>query len=271
MSNMACLLGIIPQYRIFATDHGGGGRDYARFLPLTRLVRAHLAVSVFAGTHTPLHANHVFPIYSGVDTLKYQPSAEPQKPYALFVGRPWPHKGIDYLIRAVSDDIELVIVGQPAKRRAFGLDKIQYYADLLHMAQGRKVRFIANASDDEVIELYRRATVTVLPSVYDDMYGSHTDVPELFGLALVESMACGTPVICTNVGGMPEIVEDGETGFIVPPNNPQALRHALMTLLADPERAARMGMAARDHVLQHFTWDAVARRCLFAYGQFSRM
>ncbi len=263
ISNLSCLIGVIPRYRLFATDHGGGGRDYGRFLPLKRLVRAHLAVTEFAGTHSPLKDNRVVPIYLGVDTVKYRPGSEQRKPFILFVGRLLPHKGVDALIEAVPQGVELVVVGRSFQRKS--RDKSPYVVELERMARGRKVRFVADATDAEIVSLYQKATVTVLPSVYNDMYGGYTPVPELLGLVLLESMACGTPVVCTNVGGMPEVVKDGETGIVVPPNNPQALREALTVLLANPERRAYMGKAAHRHVLDRYTWDAVAQRCLSAY------
>jgi D-inositol-3-phosphate glycosyltransferase len=79
-------------------------------------------------------------------------------------------------------------------------------------------------------------------------------------------MACGTPVICTKVGGMPEIVEDGITGFVVPPNDPAALREKLLWVRGHPLEAQAMGDAARRRVLEKFTWPAVARRCLTIYA-----
>jgi glycosyltransferase involved in cell wall biosynthesis len=78
-------------------------------------------------------------------------------------------------------------------------------------------------------------------------------------------MACGIPAICTNVAAMPEAVVDGETGFVVPPNDLDAMRRAIVTLSTDHALAARMGTAARARMLSRFTWDAVVRRCLEAY------
>ena len=105
----------------------------------------------------------------------------------------------------------------------------------------------------------------VLPSVYRDLYGGETRVPELLGQTLLEGMACDTPAICTAVASMPEVVVDGVTGFVVPPNNPAALREKLCWLRDHPAEAAAMGRAARQHVLEKFTWPAVVRRCLEHY------
>src|ERR1019366_2043454 len=105
----------------------------------------------------------------------------------------------------------------------------------------------------------------VLPSVYRSTYGDHSKVPELLGQTLLEGMACGVPVICTAVASMPEVVEDGVTGFIVPPNDPAALRARLMWLVAHPKDAAKMGDAGRRRVLSRFTWEGVVERCLAIY------
>jgi starch synthase len=98
------------------------------------------------------------------------------------------------------------------------------------------------------------------------VYGTTQKMPELLGLVMLESMACGTPVVCTDVGGMPEFVEEGVTGFIVPPNDPRALRERINYLLQNPEAALKMGRAGRRAVSEKFTWDVAARRCLAAYA-----
>jgi glycosyltransferase involved in cell wall biosynthesis len=98
------------------------------------------------------------------------------------------------------------------------------------------------------------------------MYGSETRVPELLGQTLLEGMACGTPAICTDVASMPEVVDDGMTGFVVAENDPEALRAKLSWLWDHPLEAAKMGRAARHRVLERFTWDVVVKRCLEIYS-----
>ena len=105
----------------------------------------------------------------------------------------------------------------------------------------------------------------MLPSVYRTSIGTETAVPELLGQTLLEGMACETPAICTNVASLPEVVDDGVTGFVVPPNDPAALGDRLEQFRRDPERATSMGTAARARVLERFTWDRVVQRCLEAY------
>jgi glycosyltransferase involved in cell wall biosynthesis len=90
-------------------------------------------------------------------------------------------------------------------------------------------------------------------------------VPELLGQTLLEGMACGAPTVCTDVASLPEVVDHGVTGFVVPANNPAALGERLRWLADHPAEAARLGAAGRRRVLERFTWPAVVQRCLAAY------
>jgi len=175
----------------------------------------------------------------------------------VFVGRILPHKGVDNLIRAMPSNITLEIIGRRYDER--------YFSDLERTAIGKSVVFRPDCDDDEIICAYRRALCVVLPSVYQDQYGNHTRVPELLGQTLLEGMACGAPAICTKVASMPELVRDGESGFIVPPNDPDSLRERILWLQAHPCEAAAMGKSGRARVMKDFTWPAVVQRCLQAY------
>ncbi|MCC6312564.1 MAG: glycosyltransferase, partial [Thermomicrobiales bacterium] len=86
-----------------------------------------------------------------------------------------------------------------------------------------------------------------------------------FGLTPLEAMACGRPVVGSDVGGISFTVRDGETGLLVPPRDPEALADRLALLLRDDARRERMGRAARARVLAHFTWDVVAERTAALY------
>jgi glycosyltransferase involved in cell wall biosynthesis len=131
------------------------------------------------------------------------------------------------------------------------------------------VTFLHRLDDTALIREYQHALCIVLPSVYRMADGRQTMVPELLGQTLLEGMACGIPAVCTRVGSMPEVVSDGITGFIVPPNDPSALGERLAWLSAHPDKVARMGAAARRHVLERFTWPAVVSRCLTQYDAVS--
>ena len=180
----------------------------------------------------------------------------PRSGGVLFVGRLLPHKGIDTLIRALPPDVPAQIIG-----RVFDTAT----SAICRRSAGKQVSFRHDCDDAALVDAYRRAACVVLPSVYDDMYGQHTDVPELLGQTLLEAMACGAPVVCTSVASMPEIVEDGVSGFVVPPNDSDALGAAVRRVLIDRERALTMGEAGRANVVAASPWPAVVRRCLHVY------
>jgi glycosyltransferase involved in cell wall biosynthesis len=201
-------------------------------------------------------------IYGGIDQRRFRPASPTWRRGALFVGRLLPHKGLDVLLKALPDGMTLDIVGPVLDRR--------YWTDLQRLAEGKAVSFHENWDDTRLIEAYQSARCVVLPSVYQDCYGQNYAVPELLGQALLEGMACGTPAICTDVGGMPEVVNDGETGYVVPPGDVQALRVALTRLQAEDGLVARMGAAARQRVEISFTWSGIATRCLGLYDELGR-
>jgi glycosyltransferase involved in cell wall biosynthesis len=123
-----------------------------------------------------------------------------------------------------------------------------------HLVDG--IEFLGEVTHGEKVELLQNARATLFPIEWE----------EPFGLVMIESMACGTPVLATRRGAVPEVVEDGVTGFLVPPGDVEALRDRLAYLLAHPRVAAAMGDAARARVLERFTWEACAERCLAAYA-----
>jgi glycosyltransferase involved in cell wall biosynthesis len=257
-SSLAALFGRLGRRRVFATDLGGGGFDISGYMSTDRWYHGHLHISEYsrrvAGhSHTP----RARVILGGVDRDRFSPSAAHTEGI-VFVGRILPHKGVHDLIEAVPPGIPLRIVG-----RAMDL---QYLDTLRTRAAGKRVTFHHEMTDGELVETYRRATCVVLPSVYTMPDGRTTQVPELLGQTLLEGMACGRPVICTNVASLPEVVLHGETGLIVPPGDPPALARAIRTLWDDPALACRLGEAGRERVLTRFSWGQVVDRCLDAYA-----
>ena len=262
MASVALLYARILGKPIFTTHLGGGGYGLHRFIDVSGWYSGHLHLSQFSRKlfgHDTLPNSKV--IYGGVDPKKFCPDqATARTGEVLFVGRVLPHKGINYLIEAVDPTIPLTIVGHPMRHAQ------RFYADLQGMAVGKRVTFLTDCADDQLIHNYRAALCVVLPSVHKTIYGEYSAIPELLGLTLLEGMACSTPAICTNVTSLPEVVEEGVTGFIVPPNDPAALGERIRWLREHPAEAARMGLAARERVLEKFTWDAAVNRCLEAYG-----
>lgn len=244
--------------RVFVTDYGGVGSDFTQVVPLSEFVSGFLPVSEFSAALLP-RARPRRTILGGVDEEIFRPDGAQRGESVLFVGRILPHKGIDVLVRALPADVSLDVIGQVYDEA--------YYRLLQQVASGKRVRFWPSANDADIAAAYRQALVTVLPSVYVDVYGTARHMPELLGLVLLESMACGTPVICTAVGGMPEIVEDGVTGFVVPPNDSTVLRDRILRLRDDRELRRRMGQTAAARVATRFRWRDVALRCLEAYGR----
>jgi len=260
MSSTAAAFARATGKKVFVSDLGGGGWDISRYISTENWYHGHLHISSYSranSRHSDSPKAHV--IMGGVDTGRFSPDPSVTRTGSvLFVGRILPHKGVNDLVEALPSGMRLDIIGQPYDPR--------FYADLHHLAKGKDVCFHHESTDEQIINAYRQALCIVLPSVYLTLYGDRTTIPELLGQTLLEGMACGTPAICTDVASMPEIVENGVTGFVVPPNNLAALREKLIWLRDHPERAHQMGKAARRRILDRFTWPAVVDRCLTLYA-----
>jgi glycosyltransferase involved in cell wall biosynthesis len=258
-SSLAALACRLKRKRVFVSDHGGGGWDFSAYISTDRWYHGHLHVSEFSRNicgQTEKAWAHV--IFAGVDTLKFCPD-ESVAPTGtvLFVGRLLPHKGVNDLIEAAGYDLTVEVISR---------DYDSHFLESLRtLATGKRVCFRHECDDAELISAYRQAMCVVLPSVYQSEFGGEATAPELLGQTLLESMACGTPAICTNVAGMPEVVKDGVTGFVVPPNDPKTLGDRLRWLKEHPTESAQMGRAARQYVLEKFTWPGVVQRCLEIY------
>ena len=259
-SSLAALVARMTRKRVFVTDLGGGGRDVSNYVSTDSWYHGHLHLSEYSRhvfRHTTLPRARV--IFGGVDTDKFSPDPGVRRTgTALFVGRLLAHKGVMDLVDAAGPDTPVELVGRPYDAA--------FFRDLEARSQGKPVTFRHDVDDTGLVRAYRRALCLVLPSVYRDNYGRTTDVPELLGQTLLEARACGTPVICTRVASMPEVVADGETGFVVPPNDPKTIRDRLCWFRDHPAEADRMGQAGRRRVLDLFTWPVVVRRCLEAYA-----
>ena len=245
--------------RVFVSDLGGGGWDISAYVSTDSWFNGHLHLSEYS-RQVHGHSGYVRSrvVGGGVDTQKFSPDPTVWRDGGvLFVGRLLPHKGVADLIRGLPETLPLTVVG-PAPHA-------ETKAQLEALARGKAVTFVHGANDQALIREYRRALCVVLPSVYRTPNGAETKVPELLGQTLLEGMACGAPALCTRVASMPEVVEDGVTGFVVPPNDPPALADRLTWLHAHPEEARVMGIAGRQRVLDHFTWPSVVNRCLDAY------
>jgi starch synthase len=211
-------------------------------------------------------AERVHVIHNGIDADEYRPvrddallrrhGVDPDRPYALFVGRITRQKGVAQLLHAalsIDGAYQLVMcAGAPdTPEIAREVDDLRQRVEA---ERGRLVWIAEMVPRAEVIKLYSGAAVFICPSVY-----------EPFGLVNLEAMACETAVVATNVGGIPEIVVEGATGFLVGPTDAAELADRVNKLLRDPELAARMGRAGRRRVLDRFSWKVIAERTVALY------
>ncbi|HXO41891.1 MAG TPA: glycosyltransferase family 4 protein [Thermoanaerobaculia bacterium] len=242
--------------RVFVSDLGGGALTPGFHIDQSRWITAHLPISEYAARELPGRPRPYRVIYCGVDTERYpMRTAAEHDGSAVFLGRILPHKGIHYLISGLPPGMTLHVVG-PALDRP-------YFARLQGLAAGRDVRFHLGLTDAEVIAILQRSMALVHPTPVDASGSAGAN--ELFGIAPLEAMACGCPVIASRAASLPEMVEHERNGLLVPPNDPAAIAAALTRLAAEPDLWNRFSTAARRSVEERFTWDHVADRCLAEY------
>ena len=163
-------------------------------------------------------------------------------------------KGILYLLQALRllmrDNIalKLTIVDKVNHNDGFALDLIREY-ELEDM-----VAFTGRVTTEELVREYSAAQIAITPAVYEG-----------FGFPAAEAMACEVPVIATRAGALPEVVEDGKSGILVPPQDPYALAKAIKRLLEDEPLRRRMGGEGKSRVAQCFSWEQTARQILDVY------
>jgi len=208
----------------------------------------------------------------GVDTSHFYPiptdeareyiGVDPNKKLVLFVGRIEPLKGLDTLIKAIScqrtaglGTVTLAVIGGDpnvsSEEMTAEMARIQQLCDDLCM--GRMVTFLGKRAQDTLPYYYSAADVLVMPSHY-----------ESFGMVALEAMACGTPVIASQVGGLAFLVKDGETGFHVPDQDPEALCEKLLILLSSPHPRETMGLCAAEYA-KDYAWANVANQVMEVY------
>jgi glycosyltransferase involved in cell wall biosynthesis len=242
---------------ICVTDHGGISSTLGSEIDHLDLVDRIVAQSRFAAsqfeTRRPISL-----VPGGVDGEVFRPPVHrPERDRILFVGRLLPHKGVDVLLKALPRDLPLTICGRPYRD--------DYFRRIVKLCAGKDVQIITDADDETIRGLYARAWVNVLPSQYRDCYGTVWRVPELMGFTLLEAMACGTPVICSRVGAMPEFVRDGETGFVF--ESPEELTDHLVKLANDPELVETMGARARRTVEREYDLAVAGGKLVGIYDE----
>jgi glycosyltransferase involved in cell wall biosynthesis len=260
LTSVCLLLASALRRPAFVTDHGGSSPNLNRRLSAHRLVRRYLAVSEYARNYLPELADRTTVVYGGVDVSRFRLRADPprREHSVVCVARIMPQKGIDVLIRAVDALTSVTIYGRPYDET--------YKAHLERLAEGKRIEFVHNASDAEVVAAMQTAKVLVLPSVYRTYDGHSSPNAEYLGLALIEAMACGTPVIGTRVGGIPELIDNARNGLLVEPGDPDQLRAAIDDVLgAGADQWQQLSRACVRMVEEKFTWRGIAQRCLEEY------
>jgi len=264
VSDMACIAASWFGKRAFVTDYGGGASlTLNKKLPVFEGYQNAIAYSSFGLDFLPaaLKRKAVL-IKGGIDTTRFCPNGVAKREKkVLYVGRVLPHKGVDYLIEGFRlldrPDYTLRIIG-----RVYSQD---YYDYIKRLSEGLAVDFVHDASDERLINEYRTAAATVLPSVHRTYKGDYTSVPELMGFVLLESQACGTPVVCTDAGAMREFVDDEQTGFVVEQNSGKAIARALDKLI---DESSISNTVYRDHcreAVKQFDWAIVVQEHLRTY------
>ncbi|MGW0993303.1 glycogen synthase [Streptomyces sp. NPDC002523] len=263
--------------RPWKAEQLGGGYALSSWAERTAIEAADAVIAVsgamredILACYPALDPARVHVVHNGIDTTLYRPDhgtdvlvrhgVDPGRPYVLFVGRITRQKGVPHLLRAVRDiasDTQVVLCAGAPDTPEIEREFRELYEELSRVRAG--VTWIPQMLPRaEVVQLLTHAAVFVCPSVYEPL-----------GIVNLEAMACGTPVVASRVGGIPEVVEDGRTGLLVDVDDDfeTNLARALDALLADQERARGMGEAGRRRAVGEFGWDAVARRTAGLYEE----
>ncbi|MDX1675976.1 MAG: glycogen synthase, partial [Longimicrobiales bacterium] len=274
--------------RPWKAEQLGGGYQLSLWAERTAAESADAVIAVSAGmrddvleAYPGVDPGRVHVIHNGVDPAVYRPVEEtaaleqlgvdPDVPTTVFVGRITRQKGLPHLLDAAEHLLEgsqLVLLAGAPDTPQIGRE-VEAAVDRLRAAGRLAVVWVPEMlAREKVVQVLSHATVFVCPSIY-----------EPFGLVNVEAMACATPVVASAVGGIPEIVTEGETGHLVafesgddafgspadPAGFAAALADRINALLEDPAEARRMGRAARARVEAEFAWPAIADRTAALY------
>jgi starch synthase len=266
--------------RPWKADQLGGGYRLSSWVERTAYLAADAVIAVSHGmradvldAYPELDPARVHVVGNGVDAEAYRPiedadvvrnlGVDPDRPYALFVGRITRQKGVTHLLAAaekLTPEAGLVLCAGAADTP----EERQQVAEAVEALQARRdgvVWIEEMLPREKLVPLITGATVFVVPSVYEPL-----------GIVNLEAAACGTAVVASDVGGIPEVVDDGRTGLLVhyDPDDVAAFETGLADrigeLIAAPDRAAAMGAAGRERVLSEFGWSAIAQQTVEVYS-----
>ncbi|MEE1617424.1 glycogen synthase [Brachybacterium sp. J153] len=275
--------------RPWKAEQLGGGYRVSSFAERTAYEGAAGIIAVSAGMREDILRAYpgvdpakVHVVHNGIDVDVWQPNPEtsaltsrgidPEAPTIVFVGRITRQKGLPYFLRAVRElpaEYQVVLCAGAPDTPEIAAEVDGLVRELA--AERGTVHLITEMLPrHELTQILSHATTFVCPSIYEPL-----------GIVNLEAMACGIPVVASATGGIPEVVVDGETGYLVPleqvtdgtgtPVDPDRfvadLRDALVRMVSDPVRAQEMGEASRRRAAEHFSWSSIAERTLEVYRE----
>jgi starch synthase len=261
--------------RPWKAEQLGGGYALSSWCERVSIESAAAVIAVSRGMRSDILASYpavapdrVRVIRNGIDTRQYSPDPgvsvlehygiDPGRPSAVFVGRVTRQKGLPVLLRAaqrLDPAAQLVLCAGQADTPELESEVTELVRHLQATRSG-VVWVPGMLAKPEVIQILTHATVFVCPSLYEPL-----------GIVNLEAMACGTAVVASQVGGIPEVVADGQTGLLVPPDDPAALADAINILVRDPARATAMGQVGRERAAAEFSWATIAAQTAELYAE----
>ncbi|HTZ90892.1 MAG TPA: glycogen synthase [Streptosporangiaceae bacterium] len=261
--------------RPWKAEQLGGGYALSSWCERTAIESAAAVIAVSQGmaadilvSYPEVPADRVHVIYNGIDAEQYRPDRgrdvldrfgiDPAAPSVVFVGRVTRQKGLPVLLRAaewIDPAAQLVLCAGQADTAELQAE-VTGLVEHLRGSRSGVIWLPGMLAKSEVIQILSHATVFACPSEYEPL-----------GIVNLEAMACGAAVVASAVGGIPEVVADGQTGLLVPPGNEQALADAINALVADQARAAEFGASGRRRATAEFSWAKIAAQTAGLYAE----
>jgi alpha-maltose-1-phosphate synthase len=260
--------------RPWKAEQLGGGYALSSWCERTAIQSAAAVIAVSNGmaadirvTYPEVAADRVHVIHNGIDASQYSPDhgrdvldrfgIDPSEPSVVFVGRVTRQKGLPVLLRAaewIDPSAQLVLCAGQADTAELQAE-VTGLVERLRATRSGVIWLAGMLQRAEVIQILSHATVFACPSEYEPL-----------GIVNLEAMACGSAVVASAVGGIPEVVADGRTGLLVPPGDEVALAEAINALIRAPARAAEFGARGRARAVAEFSWDQIAAQTAELYA-----